>query len=146
MFLPISKKIFFFILLVSPLSIGIVSCANNNETNEEISTNYIPPITAVAALGQLIPSGEIRELAAPTTQFGNSPRITKLLVSEGDFVKKGEILAVFENSEKLISNLQKTNKIIKTIDQEILLKNPEDLQVFLVILIQDILLDVVQQY
>jgi len=95
------KKLFIYLLFFTPLSFGMISCSGNNKSNakfkEEITSDFIPPITAVAALGQLSPSGEIRQLAAPISQFGSSPRITELLVNEGDFVKKGDVLAIFEN-------------------------------------------------
>ena len=88
----ITLKSLFIYLLFTPLSLGIIACSGNNKSssklNEEINTNFIPPITAVAALGQLSPAGEIRQLAAPISQFGSSPRIIELLVNEGDFVKR----------------------------------------------------------
>lgn len=51
----------------------------------------------VAALGRLVPSGEVRLLAAPITGVGGSPRITRLLVAEGDQVRQGDLLASFDN-------------------------------------------------
>jgi len=51
-------------------------------------------------------------LAAPISQFGSSPRIVEILVIEGDFVKKGDILAIFENGEKLISDLERKENYI----------------------------------
>ena len=106
-----------------------MSCSGNNKSssklNEEIAKDIIPPITAVAALGQLSPSGEIRQLAAPISQFGSSPRITEMLVNEGDFVKKGDVLAIFENRKKLISDLDRNNNLIQTIDEEISLKQDQ---------------------
>ena len=92
---------------------------------EEITSDFIPPITAVAALGQLSPSGEIRQLAAPISQFGSSPRIVEILVNEGDFVKKGDALAIFENREKLISDLERNENLIKNINDEIILKKDQ---------------------
>ncbi len=123
------KNLFIYLLLFAPMSFGIISCSSNNKTNtkfkEEITTDIIPPITAVAALGQLSPSGEIRQLAAPISQFGSSPRVVGILVKEGDFVKKGDILAIFENGEKLISDLERNENLIKTIDDEIALKKDQ---------------------
>jgi len=51
----------------------------------------------VAALGRLDPAGDIRVLAAPITGIGGSPRITRLLVREGDRVQAGQLLATFDN-------------------------------------------------
>ena len=123
------KKLFLYILLFVPLSFGMFSCANdqkrNSDSNKNLTTDLIPKIKAVAALGQLSPSGEIRQLAAPISQFGSSPRLTELLVNEGDFVKKGTILATFENREKLLGDLKKIVSLLNIIDQEILLKEDQ---------------------
>ncbi len=128
MSLSLFKKIFIYIILCPPLSLGIISCSRTTESdsklNAEIPTE-ISQISAVAALGQLSPEGEIRQLAAPIGQFGSSPRITELLVIEGDFVKKGDILAIFDNREKLIADLEKKDNLIKTINLEISLKEEQ---------------------
>ena len=132
MHLKTFKKLFICLLMFMPLSLGIISCSGDNKSSsrlkDELTEDFIPPIKAVAALGQLSPSGEIRQLAAPISQFGSSPRITELLVNEGDFVKKGDILAIFENREKLISDLDRHNNLIKTINDEISLKKDQILR------------------
>ena len=129
MHLKTLKKSFVFLLLFAPLTLGIISCSGNNKSSsrlkEEINEDFIPPITAVAALGKLSPSGEIRQLAAPISQFGSSPRITELLVNEGNFVKKGEVLAIFENREKLKADLERIKNLIQTINDEIDLKKDQ---------------------
>ena len=128
MTINIIKNLLIYLVLISPLSLGLISCTNkksNAESNETIISDLIPSIKAVAALGQLSPAGEIRQLAAPISQFGSSPRITELLVKEGDFVKKGDILVIFENKEKLIIDLEKKEELLKTINLEILLKQEQ---------------------
>ena len=123
------KNLFIYLFLFTPLSFGVISCSNNSKSSsqvkDEITEDFIPPITAVAALGQLSPSGEIRQLAAPTGQFGSSPRVVEILVNEGDFVKKGNILAIFENREKLISDLERNENLINIINDEIDLKKDQ---------------------
>lgn len=54
-------------------------------------------LEAVSALGRLEPAGDIRRLAAPITGIGGSPRITELLVEEGEWVRRGQLLARFDN-------------------------------------------------
>ena len=129
MYLKRFQNLLIYLLILSPIHLGIISCSSENKSNskikEEISADFIPPIRAVAALGQLSPSGEIRQLAAPISQFGSSPRIVKIFVSEGDFVKKGDILAIFENREKLISDLEKNENLINNINDEIALKKDQ---------------------
>ncbi|KGG04520.1 putative ABC transporter component [Prochlorococcus marinus str. MIT 9321] len=122
------KNLFIYLLLFSPLTLGIISCTSKNSDStfkEEINSDIIPTIAAVAALGQLSPSGEVRQLAAPITQFGSSPRVVQILVNEGDFVKKGDILAIFENREKLISDLERNENLINNINDEITLKKDQ---------------------
>ncbi len=129
MHLKTLKNLFIFLLLFAPLSLGIISCSGNNKSSskleDEITEDFIPPIRAVAALGRLSPSGEIRQLAAPVSEFGSSPRIVEFLVNEGDFVKKGDILAIFENREKLISDIERNENLISTINEEIALKKDQ---------------------
>ena len=125
MFINRLKNLIIYLMIFFPLSMGVISCSQNKSSstsNEEITSDDIPSIRAVAALGQLSPAGEIRQLAAPISQFGSSPRLSELLVNEGDFVEKGTVLAIFENREKLISDLEKKNNLIKTNNLEIELK------------------------
>ena len=127
--LKLFKNLFIYFLLFTPLSLGVISCSGNSKSSsklkEEITSEFIPPIAAVAALGQLSPSGEIRQLAAPVSQLGSSPRIVEILVNEGDFVRKGDILAVFENGEKLIADLERNENLINIINDEISLKKDQ---------------------
>ena len=129
MFINNFKNIIFYVLIFLPLSIGISSCSQNKKLNSntyiEKTSDFIPVIEAVAALGQLSPAGDIRQLAAPISQFGSSPRLSELLVKEGDFVKEGSILAVFENREKLVADLEKKKNLIKTNILEISLKEDQ---------------------
>ena len=122
------KNLFIYLFLFTPLTLGVISCSGNKSSsllNEEMPQKFIPDIKAVAALGQLSPAGEIRKLAAPVSQFGSSPRIIEVLVREGDFVKKGDILAIFENRDKLIADLERNESLIKTINDEISLKEEQ---------------------
>jgi HlyD family secretion protein len=64
-------------------------------------------------------------LAAPISEFGSSPRIIEILVKEGDFVKKGDNLAIFENREKLKSELERNENLINIINDEIALKKDQ---------------------
>ena len=125
----ILKNLFIYLLLFTPLNLGIISCSGNNKSDstlkEELNKDYIQPIVAVAALGQLSPSGEVRQLAAPISQFGSSPRIIEILVNEGDFVEKGDILAIFENRKKLIADFERNENLINTINDEIILKKDQ---------------------
>jgi len=126
-FIKLQKK-FLIPVICLPVLIGNFSCVSNsnnvkspNDTSEEL----IPTVKGVAALGQLSPAGEVRKLASPTGQFGTFPRVKNILVKEGDYVSKGTILAVFENRNKLISDMENNKKLLLTNDQEISLKNKQ---------------------
>ena len=125
-----SKKIKKFIpisLMVIPMLFGNLSCSNKkiNLMSTEDNSESIPIISGVAALGQLVPMGEVRKLASPISQFGSFPRIEEILVREGDYVKEGSILAIFENQKKLKANLLKSQKLIETNQREISLKKDQ---------------------
>ncbi len=94
---------------LSPLLFGILfGCSSGNKDNEKNfdSKEEVNIIKSVAALGQLNPFGEVRILAAPNGLKGGTPRISKLLVKEGDTISKGQILAVFDNRPKIKANLE----------------------------------------
>jgi len=60
---------------------------------------------AVSALGRLEPAGDVRRLAAPMSGMGGSPRISALLVQEGDRVRRGDLLASFDSRPGLLADL-----------------------------------------
>ena len=99
---------FLFLSCLTPLCLLLVYGCNNksfDENKNKNKTEYIEKIEGVAALGQLNPLGEVRKLAAPTSAKGGTPRLSKLLVREGDSIIKDQILAVFDNRPKLESDL-----------------------------------------
>ena len=123
------KKILTTTIVLIPLWIIIHSYINRNNSFVEINPvdeyEFIPTIEGVAALGQLSPAGEVRRLASPSTQFGNFPRIVQLFVKEGDYVEAGTVLAVFENRDRLIVELEQKTELLSTIDEEIVLKQEQ---------------------
>ena len=122
------KKIIYLSIFIIPILAGNLSCANKDQSFESFDSENIEDyssIKGVAALGQLSPSGEVRRLASPSTRFGTFPRVIELLVKEGDYVKEGSVLAVFENKEKLEAELEMKNNLIIKNDLEISLKKEQ---------------------
>ncbi len=123
------KKIITTSLVLIPMWFIVHFFINRNNSFVEINPvdeyELIPTIEGVAALGQLSPAGEVRKLASPNTQFGNFPRIVELFVKEGDYVEAGTILAVFENRDRLIVELEQKKELLITIDEEIILKEEQ---------------------
>lgn len=77
---------------------------------------------AVAALGQLSPAGDVRRLAAPISGFGGTPRVAELLVSEGESLKKGQVLARFDNRPQIQADLAGVQARLRTLTAEIKLQ------------------------
>jgi HlyD family secretion protein len=71
----------------------------------------IPEIKTVTALGKLEPKGEVIKLSAPASSQGS--RVEKLLVSEGELVKTGQVIAVLDNSDKLRAAYEKAKEAVK---------------------------------
>ncbi len=71
----------------------------------------IPEIKTVTALGRLEPKGEVIKLSAPASSQGS--RVEKLLVSEGELVKTGQVIAVLDNSDKLRATYEKAKETVK---------------------------------
>ncbi len=104
------------------------SCVLGPEANRSANETEIVeplPLAAVAALGKLEPAGEVRRLAAPVSGFGGTPRVAVLNVQEGDEVKKGQILAVFDNRPQILADLAGIRARLRTIEIEILMKERE---------------------
>ena len=80
---------------------------------------------AVAALGQLEPAGDIRNLAAPTAGMAGTPRVAALLVNEGDQIKRGQVLASFDHREGLLADLERVDAELRSLNQEIRLQVTE---------------------
>ena len=84
-----------------------------------------PRIEAVSALGHLEPAGDVRRLAAPMGAMGGSPRISSLLVQEGDRVRRGQLLASFDNRPGLQADLAAVTARIESLQVQIRLGRRE---------------------
>ena len=127
MFKYFSFKILF-LFSMTPLCLLLVSGCNKYElelTQPENNNEIVDKLEGVAALGQLNPLGEIRKLAAPNSGKGGTPRLSKLLIQEGDSITKGQILAVFDNRPKIEANLMSAKANLNILTNEIRIKKRE---------------------
>lgn len=76
-------------------------------------------VEAVSALGRLEPAGDLRRLAAPITGMGGSPRLTALLVQEGQRVQRGQLLASFDNRPGLLADQRLLLTRIPNLEQQL---------------------------
>ena len=113
---------------LTPLCFALIfGCSSRNIYNKTnvISNEEVEMIKSVAALGKLSPFGEVRILAAPNGLKGGTPRISKLLVNEGDTISKGEILAVFDNRPKIKANLEFENSKLNQVINKVAIQKRE---------------------
>jgi HlyD family secretion protein len=82
-------------------------------------------LEAVSALGRLEPAGDIRQLAAPITGIGGSPRISELLVQEGQRVQAGQLLARFDTGPALRAQRRLLQSRITNLSEQVRLLERE---------------------
>ena len=113
------------------LFLGIIGCSKKNNpflNEQEVLDINVSPIKAVAALGELNPLGDIRRLAAPTGNMSNTPRVAKLLIEEGDEIKEGQILAIFDNRDTFLADKEKLDALINMLKKNIQIINNEKIR------------------
>jgi HlyD family secretion protein len=71
-----------------------------------VKPSKINPPSHVSALGHLEPADKVRDLAAPTLSTDVTPTIASIEVDEGQHVRKGQVLAIFDTKERLASERQ----------------------------------------
>lgn len=102
-------------VLVGGIGLGFYLIKNLNllplPSGTPIEVVSVPKIKTVTALGSLQPQGEIVTVAAPSTAQG--VRVKELRVKEGDFLKKGQIIAVMDSYDKLQAAVKRGETEIK---------------------------------
>ena len=72
----------------------------------------IPEPTAVSALGQIEPEGEVIQLSASSAAEGS--RVEKLLVQRGDEVKQGQVVAILDSYKRSLADVKTAQADVKT--------------------------------
>ena len=113
-------------ILISSFSLSsflfLNACSTNKDNDHSIRLDdpeTVFPVLDVGALGQLTTSGDVRRLAAPISGMGGTPRVLKLLVDEGDKVKVGQNLAIFDSRPRLKADLEVITTRIKALEIQI---------------------------
>ena len=112
--------------LAAVLALGAAALLRD-PVQEPVTVVIDPPqrIEPVAALGQLEPAGDVLELAAPTAGQPGTPRVSTLFVSEGEAISKGQVLALFDNREGLLADVQRVQAQIRSLKAQISLRQRE---------------------
>ncbi|MDF2387034.1 ABC exporter membrane fusion protein [Nostoc ellipsosporum NOK] len=108
---------FFTFTLVSGVVV-VYSLINKQSTTQAskgaTSAGLLKP-TLITALGRLEPHGEVIKLSAPTALPGGNgaTRVAKLLVKQGDWVKREQVIAILDNHDRLQAALKKSKKNVQ---------------------------------
>ena len=114
-------------ILIFGVAIAAVACSPRPaETPPEAapSETVSQSVEAVAALGQLEPEGDFRRLDGPSSR-AISPRISELLVDEGEMVTRGQVLARFDNRAGLQADLDELDAQMSSLMEEITMQELE---------------------
>ncbi|MGK7953398.1 MAG: ABC exporter membrane fusion protein [Xenococcaceae cyanobacterium] len=87
------------VVIIGVVGVGIYRYIQTSESEVEPSTEItLPEITTVTALGRLEPSGEIIQVSVSSSAEGN--KIEELLVTEGEEIEPGQIIAVLDSRDR----------------------------------------------
>lgn len=93
--------------------------ASTQSVSGQIASQATDTSSAVAALGRLEPAGDVRTLAAPSGSGAMSPRLDQLLVKEGDWVRRGQVLASFDNRPGLLAQRQLLELRLRSLENQV---------------------------
>jgi HlyD family secretion protein len=94
--------------------IAIYSISHSQQANKTLTSQAIqtkPIVPKVTALGRLEPEAEVITLSAPLALDGD--RIAELLVTEGDRVKAGQVIAILDSRDRLQDAVQQAQEQVK---------------------------------
>lgn len=98
----------------SPASAGRSSL----QSNPSSASSQLATATGVSASGYLKPLGDVIELAAPTQAYNMQPLVASINVREGESIKKGQVLAVFDTFERLKTQEKSAGELIRSLQEQ----------------------------
>lgn len=104
-----------FVVVVSIITLWRFRYSDDQKHQKsQISSLVIPKIETVTALGKIQPEGEVIKVSAGV--LGEGSRVQKILVKEGEIVKKGQIMAILDNSDRLQIALTQAQAEVKVME------------------------------
>ena len=85
------------------------SSVEAQEISPDTPTVVAVPISRVVALGRLQPEGEVIQLSVTNAE---DSRVNQILVSEGDFVQAGQVIAILQGFERRQRDLDEAQKTV----------------------------------
>jgi HlyD family secretion protein len=105
--IPISfrKPLLFGSLFAGCAIAGIIVFYTHQSSSQKLDEGIseVAPSTKITALGRLEPQTEVISLSAPVNLDGD--RVAKILVKQGDRVKKGQIIAVLDSGDRFAASV-----------------------------------------
>ena len=94
--------------VISAMTMGFCLLYFNYSQTKKITaktTINIPINQTVNALGRLEPKGQVINIGSASTNRGNSSKLAKLLVEQGDILKAGQVIGILDSHKQLAKNL-----------------------------------------
>lgn len=107
---------FTIVLGLLSLSTACTTSQANINSNAQIAIEPAP-VTAVIALGQIEPEGEVIKLSVPNAQ---DSRVNQILVKEGDFVRTNQVIAILQGIDQLEADLRDAEADVHLQEAELL--------------------------
>ncbi|MEA5621017.1 HlyD family efflux transporter periplasmic adaptor subunit [Cronbergia sp. UHCC 0137] len=105
-------------IIFSLLSLSTACTTSQANINSSLQTTIeTAPVTAVVALGQIEPEGEVIRLSVPNAQ---DSRVNQILVKEGDFVQANQVIAILQGIDQLEADLQDAEADVRLQKAELL--------------------------
>ena len=96
-------------LIIGSATVYRISQSNTSEAEAPIP--IVPEVKTVTALGRLEPKGEIIQISVSSSAQGN--RLDKLLINEGDRIKRGQVIAVLDSHDRLKAALNQSQEQVR---------------------------------
>jgi multidrug efflux pump subunit AcrA (membrane-fusion protein) len=94
---------FYFVLTIYGLTICLSGCASGIASQESKKPVTPAKPNAVVALGRIQPHGEVIKLSVANAQ---DSRVDRILIDEGDFVKRNQVIAVLQGIDRKQADLR----------------------------------------
>jgi HlyD family secretion protein len=93
----------YFVLTIYALTICLSGCASGIASQESKKPVTPAQPNAVVALGRIQPNGEVIKLSVANAQ---DSRVDRILIKEGDFVKRAQVIAVLQGIDRKQADLR----------------------------------------
>jgi HlyD family secretion protein len=113
---PILRPPFFLAIIVCLTVIGssvytVLKFPDKLNQNDSKAATLRPELKTVTALGRIEPKGQVIKISAAMLPEGS--RVEELLVTEGDRVKAGQVIAILDSRDRLLAALQEAQEQVK---------------------------------